>query len=183
MRSYALVTVAAVALAFAGAGCEKPPAASVTASPSANTATAILPASYFSSTPPADAVKLIDAKASAKAGDRVVFEARVGGRRKPFVENRAVFFVIDPVLPSCDALPGDGCKTPWDYCCEPRDNLTKHMATVQFVGDDGKPLKVNIEPKSGIEPLKTIFVTGVVAEADDAGTFVVNAETIYVVEG
>ncbi|MHC5003782.1 MAG: hypothetical protein ACYTJ0_11730 [Planctomycetota bacterium] len=166
-------------------GCEGVPADDATAQapPPAAAAAPTIPATLFAATAPADAIPLIDAKANAGPGDRVVFEARVGGRREAFVENRAVFFVADSSLLSCDQLHGDTCKTPWDYCCEPRDNLLKHMATVQVVDGDGQPLKTSLSDAHGLAPLRTVLVTGTVLEVDEAGTFVVNAESIHVKEG
>ena len=146
------------------------------------TAQVAVPPNLFATSAPPGAVPLVDAKATAKTGDTVVFEARVGGRIESFVPNRAVFFVADPSILSCDQIHGDSCKTPWDYCCEPPDNLRKHMATVQVVDDSGQPLKLSLHEKHGLEPLKTVYVTGVVEQVDAAGTFVVNAETIHVKE-
>ena len=142
-----------------------------------------VPATLFATTAPGDARPLFEAKSAAKQGDRVVFEARVGGRKAPFVENRAVFFVTDPSILSCDQLHGDTCATPWDYCCEAQDNLLANMATVQVVDDSGQPLKASLEEEHGLEPLKTVIIVGTVNQMDDAGTFVVNAESIHVKEG
>ena len=74
----------------------------------------------------------------------------------------------------------DHCATPWDYCCEPPESITAGTATVQFVGADGKPLAVELQGQGGLAPLATITVTGVVAEKDDAGLFIVNATGIHV---
>lgn len=139
-----------------------------------------IPELLFVSSAPENAVSLVSAKAQAKPGDKVVFEARVGGRKEPFVENRAVFSVADASLASCDLMPGDTCKTPWDYCCETPDHLLKHMATVQVVDADGTPLKVSLQNEHGLAPLKTVWVTGTVDQIDESGNFVINAETIYV---
>lgn len=141
---------------------------------------ASVPELLFVSTAPENAVSLASAKAEAKIGDKVVFEALVGGRKKPFVENRAVFSVADTSLPTCDIIPGDTCKTPWDLCCEPPDKLLKHMATVQVVDADGTPLKISLQNEHGLAPLKTVCVTGTVDQIDESGNFVINAETIYV---
>ena len=141
-----------------------------------------MPADVFSAAAPDGAVSLIAAKTEAKTGDRVVFEAVVGGRAMPFVENRAVFFVTDPSIPSCDQLHGDRCKQPWDYCCEPKDNLLKHMATVQIVDASGRPLRASIEGAHGLDPLAKIVVTGTVLQKED-GVFIVNAERVHVREG
>ena len=132
---------------------------------------------------PKSALSLIDVKTGAQTGDQVVFLARIGGRLDPFVENRAVFFVADPSLATCNEVEDDGCKTPWDYCCEPRDVLLKHMATVQIVDENGQPMKVSLIDEHGLAPERTVYVTGTVHRMDEAGSFVVNAESIHVKEG
>jgi hypothetical protein len=91
-----------------------------------------------------------------------------------------VFTIVDPALKSCSDLEGDGCKTPWDYCCEPPENLKAHTATVEVVGADGKPLQFNVKGASGLEPLATIAVTGKVIEKNDQGVFLVRADKISV---
>ena len=143
----------------------------------------IVPASVFVSASSNDAQQLADVKESAKLGDRVTFEARVGGRVEPFVDGRAMFFVTDASLKDCAQLHGDSCKTPWDYCCESKDNLLKHMATVQVVDANGRPMKVSLANTHGLEPLRTVQVTGTVQSIDDVGNMVVNAEAIHVEEG
>ncbi len=171
----AILTVILLGLAACDDGGGAPPAPVVQ--------TGVVPPALFVSAMPTDAGPLLQVKTDAAAGDRVTLEARVGGRSDPFVENRAVFFVVDSVLKSCDQLHGDTCKKPWDYCCEPKDNLLANMATVQVVGADGQPLKLSLQSQHGLEPLKTVIIVGTVAQKDDAGTFVVNAETIHVKEG
>jgi len=171
----AIVATSLAAVALAGCGRATPP-------PPEARAAATVPATLFASAAPAGAVPLLAAKEGARAGDRIVFEARVGGRRTPFVESRAVFFVADPSLASCDRLPGDTCKYPWDYCCEPPHNLRKHIATVQVVDGAGQPLETSLENHHGLAPLKTIYVSGTV-QSGEPGNFVVEADTIYVEGG
>jgi hypothetical protein len=165
-------------LAGCGGSTSDPPAAQ-TQPP----AEADLPATLFVVGAPDGAVTLIEAKSEARPGDRVVFEARIGGRRAPFVEHRAVFSVVDPSLLSCDQLHDGTCKAPWDYCCEPRENLLEHMATVQVIDAGGQPLKRSLESEHGLEPLRTVFVSGTVESIDESGNFVVNAEAIHVKGG
>lgn len=127
-----------------------------------------------------DAKGVAEARKTAKKGDTVVIAAKIGGRAEPFVKNRAMFMVADRSLKSCDQTPDDPCKTPWDYCCEPPESKKVNMMTVQFVGDDGKPLKVGARSTGGLEPLALIVFEGTVAEIDDKGTFVVNAKKVFV---
>jgi hypothetical protein len=143
--------------------------------------TASLPAGALLAAAPAGAKPLPEVKKSAQKGDTVVFTARIGGRNEPFVKSRAVMVVIDPAIPSCsDMGEEDHCPTPWDYCCEPPEAITAGTATVQFVGADGKPLAVDLQGQGGLAPLATVTVTGVVADKDDTGLFIVNATGIHV---
>ena len=175
----AALSLAALTLTGCGDQADKTPDVSATNS---EAPTAIFPASLFASAAPADFLPLLAAKTDAKPDTRVVFEARIGGSRDPFVENRAVFFVADPSLADCDTIEEDHCKTPWDYCCEPQDNKRKHMATVQVVDAGGQPLKLSLQGEHGLTPGVTVYISGTVEQVDDAGNFVVNADSIYVKE-
>ncbi|MCZ6837345.1 MAG: hypothetical protein O7G85_16335 [Planctomycetota bacterium] len=182
MKTLQIISLVAGLSLSALIGCEQSPPTPVVTTPAPATTSVQLPTSFFASTEPADAVALIDIKTSAKPGDQVVFYARIGGRKKPFIENRAVFAVADASLVPCEQEDGEGCQTPWDYCCEGSDSLLKHMATIQIVDDAGQPLKLSLLSEHGLEPLKTIFVSGTVHQIDESGVFVVNADSIYVQE-
>ena len=134
----------------------------------------------FVAAPPADAQPLLAVKGSAAAGDEVVFEAKIGGRGEPFVSQRAIFTVIDPALPSCADNPDDGCRTPWDYCCETPEDLLKQTATVRLVDADGQPLKLDLQGTRGLTGLATVVVRGTLSDKNDAGVFVVDAHELYV---
>lgn len=136
--------------------------------------------SIFLAQEPAGAKPLIEVKKEAKTGDEVVFVARVGGRKKPFVEQRATFIAVDPKLLTCDQACGT-CPTPWDYCCETLDDIQRHAATVRVLGDDGKVIAKSIKAVQGLDPLKTVVIKGKIAMRDDAGmSFVVDATGIHV---
>lgn len=60
---------------------------------------ASLPDRFFLKEKP-DARPLVEVKKTASVGDEVAFEARVGGRADPFVPNRAIVLMVDPVLES-----------------------------------------------------------------------------------
>lgn len=138
-----------------------------------------LPDDFFLASAPAEASSLLEAKTWASVGDVVTFEARIGGRVEPFTEGAAVFLVADVAIPTCTELHGDGCPSPWDYCCEPKENLMKNMATVQVVDDNGAPLKLNLKGTGGLEPMARIVVVGKVRQVEDA-VFVVDSSQIYV---
>ena len=140
----------------------------------------VIPASIFLSERPSDSTMLTDIKANGNVGDSVVVEARVGGRAEPFVDGLAMFVAADPRLVSCDQRPGDHCKIPHDYCCESLEAMKAGTGTIQLVDANGIPYPVRAEGKGGIEPLKTVVVTGVISEKDDQGILVIDASTIWV---
>lgn len=139
-----------------------------------------IPASVFVTEAPKDAKDVAALKKSAKKGDTIVVRAKIGGRAEPFAKNRAVFTVADRALKSCDENPGDACPRPWDYCCESAESKKANLATIQFTGTDGKPLKVGAQSTGGLEPLALIVVEGVVSEIDEKGTFVIDAKKVFV---
>ena len=141
----------------------------------------VIPAALFLDAAPGEALDVKAAKSAAKAGDKVVVRGRIGGSETPFVDGRAMVTIVDPSIKSCDQMgEDDHCPTPWDYCCEPHDNLTAGSATIQIVGADGRPLKASLKGQHGLEPLAEVVVVGTVALRDEAGTFVVNATSVWV---
>lgn len=164
------------ALPAALAGCD---GGSSPASRAANEV--VIPAARFTTgEKPANAPMLRDVKSMSNVGDKVLFEARVGGRAQPFVDGVAIFMAADPRLISCDQRPGDHCKVPWDYCCENFELMKAGTATVQIIDEVGTPYAVSAESQGGIEPLKTVVVQGVVSEKGEDGLFVVDASNIWV---
>ena len=140
-----------------------------------------IPAETYLTERPADVLDLVEIKKSAKAGDTVVFLARVGGRVKPFAEKQAIFVAADPSLKSCELMSTeDYCTMPWDYCCTSREDLKRGTATIRILGDDGRPVATSAQGAGGLEPLKFIVVAGTVSDRNDEGLFVVDADRIWV---
>ena len=139
-----------------------------------------IPPAVFVTESPKDAKDVAALKKTAKKGDTVVVRAKVGGRAEPFVKSRAIFMVADRSIKSCDEVPGDTCPRPWDYCCESPESKKANIATIQFTGSDGKPLKVGAQSAGGLEPLALVVIEGVVSEIDDKGTFVIDAKKVFV---
>jgi hypothetical protein len=138
-----------------------------------------LPPDLFVDQAPAGARGVGALRADASANGRVVLQGRIGGRVEPFVDGAAVFLLADKSMKACNELPGDGCPTPWDYCCEPRDSLAAKTATVQVVDADGKPLRVGLEGRNGLKPAAELTIAGEVAQRE-SGSLVINARKIYV---
>lgn len=147
-----------------------------------NAQTAALPADLFLDNAPRDARGVADVKADTDGPTNVVVHGRIGGRPKPFVDGAAVFLLADASMKTCDELHGDGCPTPWDYCCEPRESLSAKTATVQIVDADGRPLPINVKGQHGLDPSAHVTIVGTVAERSDGKTLVINARNIFVGE-
>lgn len=161
-------------------GRKSEPAAAGTAAPGGS-----LPADLILTEAPGDGVDAVDvvkAKETAGEGDEVVIQGRIGGRVEPFVHDRAIFQLVDTSIPTCAEKGSDGCPTPWDYCCEPKDQVTAKSATVQVVGNDGKPLAVDLEKASKLAPMDKIIVRGKVAAKPNEATMIVNADSIYIIQ-
>jgi hypothetical protein len=135
-----------------------------------------LPDSYWLKAAPAGAKPVAEVREKAKTGESVVVTGRVGGAKEPFTSGAAAFTLVDAALPPCK----DDCESPWDYCCEPQDKLTKHTITVEFREKDSV-LKMPARGFHGLDHLKTVVVSGDVKK-DDAGNVIVVAKGIHVAD-
>lgn len=168
--------------AFSAAGCErKPDNSGNTSADQVDATTSDVFAGIFETQVPTDAVGVAALRKSGQNKGNVIVRGRIGGRGRPFVDGAAVFVLTDSSLLSCDQRHGDRCKEPWDYCCETPESLAANTATIQIVGDDGKPLRTSVKGKHGMEPLKEIVIKGDIAQRDDEGVLVINAHQIAVV--
>ena len=170
-----------------GTGCDDKSIATNEAAPKADSQAAsaangsMLPPSLRLATSPADAKDVAGTKAGVKDGDRVVVKGVVAGRADPIAENRAILTLLDSGINTCDKNPADGCKTPWDACCEPADVLAKNSVTVQVVDASGRPLKSSLASIEGVKPLAKVVVTGLAKVSAD-GVVLVNADGLYVTQ-
>jgi len=174
----ASVMVCAVALAMM-AGCEKgstptPPATNESASTSNG-----LPAGFILASLPDHAVDVAAAKDGIAAGDEIAIRGRIGGSGEPFVDGRAAFTIVDKSLKACSDIPGDQCQQPWDYCCEPKESLARHSATIMVVSADGKTLPMGLQGVSGLKELSDVVVVGKVAQAE-GNILLVHATGVYI---
>jgi hypothetical protein len=126
--------------------------------------------------------EVADVRKAAADGDEVVVRGRIGGSEHPFVQKRAAFQLVDLALDTCDkAGPMDGCKTPWDYCCDTSQNILANSITVQVVDSGGnQPLRADLNGVGGMKPMSEVWVTGKVKKSDDGKVVMVNATRIYV---
>jgi hypothetical protein len=86
-------------------------------------------------TKPEGAVGVLEAR-KPDAKDALV----VSGRVAAVVSGYAALTLMDLSLPFCGEKGDDGCKTPWDFCCESRETRTANSLAVEFRDQDGKPI-------------------------------------------
>lgn len=119
------------------------------------------------------------ARESAKPGDTIAVTGRIMGTRNPFVTGRAAFILGDTeLLTPCNENPGDNCDTPWDNCCDSKENKKIGTATIQIVDAEGRVLKEPIEGVDGIAKLARLTVSGAVAEGSSPELLIINATAI-----
>jgi hypothetical protein len=72
----------------------------------------------------------------------------------------------------------DHCPRPWDYCCEPKSEVSAALASIEVVGGDGKPLPIALDASGELKPLMLVAVEGTL-QPSDGTAFVVRADKIY----
>jgi len=175
----------AILLLLTACGRAKPsPGAALTDSASTPVADPANLASLVLAVPPDGAVGPARARATAKPGDRIVLVGEVGGRKVGSLDPElAVFYLADPeaVVNCARKHEGpDGCQTPWDYCCEPKDKLLTALALIQVRDPNpGQVLTRSLRGWNGLKELSRVTVVGTVDAASSPAALVVNLEGIY----
>ncbi len=173
---FALVLVAASI-----SGCDRTDEPTASASGSPTSAAAALPAGLFlTQSPSAEVADVAQVVAEGQDGQSVMVRGLVGGRRDPFVANRAVMLLTDVNTMSCHAAGDTGCPTPWDYCCVPREQLQGKTLSVQVSDTDGQPLRTTLQDAGGLKPFAIVVVQGIVRRHADSGLLAIDASRIHV---
>ena len=183
MKKLAAITLISAAAMLVVVGCrreEEIEVAPAATSPSAAAAATSLPAGLVVTEAPANAQDVTTVKKDAKDGDAVVIRGTIGGREEPIAKGRAIMTVLDPSITTCNTMPSDACKTPWDACCEPSEKIAANSATVQVVDASGKPLAANLESIAGLKPLSKVTVSGTAKRAPGSDVLIVEAKQIHV---
>ena len=128
---------------------------------------------FHLATAPANPISVKELKTAA-AADSVT----VVGRVKDIHDRTAGFTIADKSLKPCNEREGDDCKTPWDYCCEPVEELKVGTANVEF-REAGKVVRASMKGFHGIDHLKEVVVVGK-PEKDAEGNVTVVAKGVYV---
>src|SRR5262249_43568391 len=133
---------------------------------------------YLLTDEPNGAKGVIEARKDAKDGDEVVVLGRIGGNARPWVEGRAAFWIGDDSLKACKDTQDDDCPTPWGYCCTPKEELVKAMATVKVVDEQGQTVAKDARELLGVKELQTVVVRGR-AKRDEEGNLTVLVAAVY----
>lgn len=173
IRNVVLVSVAIAMAIIVGCGISTGP--TTTNAPPA----AAPDARYVLVEEPAGAQPVIAVRKDSKDGDEVTITGRIGGDVDPWFKGRAAFLIVDPSLAPCSDIPGDTCKTPWDYCCEDIGHLNQSKATIKIVDDAGETVATDARELLGVKELQTVTIRGQ-AKRDEAGNLTVLAKGIYV---
>ena len=123
-------------------------------------------AKYLLASEPAGAKGVKEIKQQAKDGDEVVVVGRIGGSVQPFT-GRAAFTIVDLSFKPCNEIEGDNCQTPWDYCCDPPDELAKGTVLVKLVDSAGKTLPEDAKELLSIKELQTVVIKGQTRKGED----------------
>lgn len=181
MKNYQL-TIACIAVAFAFAfgvtGCNQSEPKNSSEATAANPLEA-----HYQQTAPANAKHISEVFADAKPGKEVVVHGEVMGRMNVFVDGRAMVVLGDPTkITPCNRIPGDGCVTPWDVCCDPPEIIKKSIATIQFLSADGRVIKQGLKGFKGIKELSFLTVKGIIAEGTTAENLLISAQEFHLTD-
>lgn len=175
------MVLAAAVICHSGCGDDQRDAASTSQAPPAAEISDAALDGWFAATPAPDAMPIHLVRRQASAGEPVTISGRVMGRLHPFVDGRAAFVIGDPeLLTPCDEKPGDNCPTPWDTCCDTAEAKREGTATIQIIGDDGRVLPASLRGVHGLVELSTVTINGMIAEASDGDSLIINASSIHV---
>jgi hypothetical protein len=128
---------------------------------------------YVLATDPGKAATIVDGRKAA-AGERVTVEGRI----QKVVKGVAAFTLMGKDLPYCGEKGAEDCKTPWDYCCEPKDTRLANSLSVEIRGTDGKPIA---GPLADLRLLDLVKVTGQLNK-DEHGNQVLLADGVFRVQ-
>lgn len=124
---------------------------------------------------PGTALGVVDAKAAGPAKT-----ITVRGRIYDINNSAVVFRIMDIAMDYCGQInPEDNCKTPWDFCCDTRDDIAANSLLVEARDATGQPIKTPALP--GCRLLDDVKVTGELIK-DDHGNFVLLASGIIRME-
>lgn len=169
LNIFTRTTLAIIAMTLTGCG-EKSPTTQASSEPTT-------PAWVLTSAPES-AQSVSEAKSSAKEGEQIVLRGRIGGRKEPITVGSPVFTMMDLVIPYCGENSDDGCRTPWDYCCETPETIIANSATIQIVDADGQPISESLALLN-LKALNEVVIVGTVAPRPSEEILTIRATGVH----
>lgn len=127
---------------------------------------------FVRSADPGTALGVVAAKAKG-AQEHVVVE----GRLHEIVQGLAILKLMDTELDYCGQIDeSDKCPTPWDYCCDTKEERLAKSLLVELRGADGRPLSTPSLPELRLCDL--VKVSGRL-DKDEHGNLVLVADGYY----
>ena len=142
---------------------------------------ASLPQGFIVESGLGDALSVNDVRKNISSSKELVVEGFIGGRKKPFTENSAVFILGDHSLETCDEKDNDNCPTPWDVCCEDRKKVAESTMSVRLLDANGSLQVGTLEGVAGLKAGAKIKVKGSLDEKSSTRSLIINAKNIQVV--
>ena len=136
--------------------------------------------SVFSPVAKENAISVLKARETAQPGQTITVVGRVGGIKHPFAENFASLVLTDDTTETCERIPGDGCKTPWDACYVPSKTLAASRMTIQVCDPQGQPLDYPLKGLRGLKELDRLVIQGEVNPMSDDDNLILNATSISI---
>ncbi|QDU93797.1 hypothetical protein [Lignipirellula cremea] len=163
-------------LLASASGCSDPAAKANSQAPRDLTAEK---AKYLLNEEPDGAVGVIIAREDAKDQDEIVLVARIGGRKEPFIKDRAAFMVIDASMTVvADGAESEAGQICMDDCCA---SLRADCTTlVKIVDNQGKPLAIDARQLLSAEENDMVVIKGKVERDEKEGAFTIAASGVYV---
>jgi len=125
------------------------------------------------------ALSVIELTENNYTGKEFIIEGFIGGRKKPFAQNSALFILGDHSLQTCDEKAKDNCPTPWDVCCEDRKKVASSTLSVQVLDSKGMLLSGTLDGVEGLEAGAHVKVKGRLDQNSQTNAFIINAKNIY----
>ena len=128
-----------------------------------------------------EALSVIEVRTNNSTDKELIVEGFIGGRKRPFTKNSAIFILGDHSLVTCDEKDNDNCPTPWDVCCEDRKKVANSTLSVQLLDANGSLLAGTLEGVAGLEAGAKVKVKGSLDEISSTRAFIINAKNIQLV--
>jgi hypothetical protein len=139
------------------------------------TPTADAAAAFALAADPGAAITVLEAKDKGPGDATLVVQGRIQDITKGF----AIVKLMDTELKYCGEVHAEGCKTPWDYCCDTAEAHREHELLVEFRGPDGMPVETAGLPDTRL--LDLMKVRGKMTE-NEHGSLVLVADGLWQVE-